>query len=103
LENWTTEVLEMPGGPTGRRARWHLLLSKFKLEIRYVKGEKNLADGLSRWAYPAGCGEDQFFNGTHDDEEKMEMLIEQEKKEEEELCAILVGSRGIFVCLTFLK
>ena len=65
LENWTTEALEQPGGPTGRRVRWHLLLSKFKLEVRYVKGEKNnLADSLSRWAYPAGCGEDQFFNGT---------------------------------------
>ncbi len=83
LENWTTEVLDQPGGPTGRRARWHLLLSKFKLEIRYIKGEKNpLADALSRWAYPAGCGEDQFLHGTPEDAAKLSQMVEQEKNEE---------------------
>ena len=85
LENWATEVLDQPGGPTGRRARWHILLSKFKLEIRYVKGEKNdLADAMSRWAYPAGGGEDQFFHGTPEDTAKLEKIIRQEKNEESE-------------------
>ena len=89
LENWTTEILDQPGGPTGRRARWHLLLSKFKLELGYVEGENNsLADSMSRWAYPAGCGEDQFFNGTPEDEEKLAKLIEQEKLEEAHTCEI---------------
>lgn len=86
LENWTTEVLEGLGGPTGRRARWHLLLSHFKLEIRYVKGENNpLADAMSRWAYPAGDGEDNCFHGTPQEEEKMARLIEQERAEEAEV------------------
>ncbi len=82
LENWATEVLDQPGGPTGRRARWHMLFSKFKLEIRFVKGENNeLADAMSRWAYPAGCGEDQFFDGTPQDAAQMQKFLEQDEKE----------------------
>ena len=83
LENWATEILDAPGGPSGRRARWHLLLSRFKMEIRYIKGASNgVADAMSRWAYPAGCGDDQFFHGTEKDDEKMSKFIEQEKTEE---------------------
>ena len=91
LENWATEVLDAPGGPTGRRARWHILLSRFKIDVRYVKGETNIvADALSRWAYPAGEGQDSGFNGTEEDEYKMARLIEQEKAEEAE-CAQIFG------------
>jgi len=83
LENWATEILDTPGGPSGRRARWHILLSRFKLEIRYMKGASNgVADAMSRWAYPAGCGDDVYFHGTSDEELKMKRLIEQEKREE---------------------
>ena len=89
LENWATEVLDAPGGPTGRRARWHMLLSKFKIDIRYVSGKNNVvADALSRWAYPAGEGADNGFNGTPADDEKMSRLIAQEKSEEEASAAL---------------
>ena len=100
LENWTTEVLEQPGGPTGRRARCHSLLSKFKIEVRYVKGQENqLADCMSRWAYPAGCGEDQFFHGTPQDEELAEKYIQQEMDEEAKLCSIFGGKPRQFISL----
>ena len=72
LENWTTEILDIPGGPTSRRARWHILLSHFKLEVRYIKGQKNeVADSLSRWAYPACLTQDCFLNGTTEDEKEV--------------------------------
>ena len=83
LENWTTEVLDAPGGPTGRKARWHILLSKFKLSVVYIKGVDNsLADCMSRWAYPAGNGEDLFFDGTAEDSAKVAKFIEQENSKE---------------------
>jgi len=54
LESWYKEIMQQTGGPSGRRARWHELLSKFELEVHYIPGEKNtVADALSRWAYPA--------------------------------------------------
>ena len=54
LESWAKEYLDTLSGPTGRRARWHELLSKFDLSVVYIPGKDNVvADGLSRWAYPA--------------------------------------------------
>jgi hypothetical protein len=54
LQDWVTENVTTPSGPTGRRARWHEILSQFNLTIIYRKGEDNVvADALSRWAYPA--------------------------------------------------
>ena len=53
------------------------------MEKRYIKGASNgVADAMSRWSYPAGCGDDQFFHGTEKDDEKMSKFIEQEKTEE---------------------
>jgi hypothetical protein len=53
------------------------------MEIRYVKGASNgVADAMSRWAYPAGCGDDKFFHGTDEDDKKMSKLIDQERAEE---------------------
>ena len=54
LEAWANEIMEDPMGPSGRRARWHLKLSRFRLTVKYTPGKDNVvADGLSRWAYPA--------------------------------------------------
>lgn len=51
LESWAKEVLDTPGGPAGRRARWHELLSKFNLQVICIPGKDNVvADALSRWA-----------------------------------------------------
>ena len=53
LEHWATEVLGTPTGPSGRRARWHQLLSQFDVEVGYIPGKENtLADVQSRWSYP---------------------------------------------------
>ena len=54
LEGWHTDLFNAVDGPTGRRARWHELFSKFNLVIQYIKGVDNhVPDFLSRWAYPA--------------------------------------------------
>ena len=57
LEGWYRQKIDVPSGPVGRRARWHALLSTFALRVEYIKGPTNIvANGLSRWAYPAGGG-----------------------------------------------
>ena len=57
LQSWYQEKIDTPSGPAGRRARWHELLSKFDLEVKYVPGAMNsAAHALSRWAYPASKG-----------------------------------------------
>jgi hypothetical protein len=66
LESWTTELVDTPSGPRGRRARWHETLSQFNLQVEYVPGPDNfIADALSRWAYPAtSAREDVSFHGS---------------------------------------
>ena len=69
LEAWANEIMEDPMGPSGRRARWHLKLSRFRLTVKYTPGKYNVvADGLSRWAYPASqAGPDVCWHGTQQD------------------------------------
>ena len=44
----------MPG-LLGLRGHWHKFLSRFKLHIEYLPGERyEVGESLSRWAYPAG-------------------------------------------------
>ena len=83
LEHWTTEVLETPTGPSGRRARWHQLLSHFDVTVGYTPGKENtVADVLSRWAYPASKAlQDVSFHGSEDDDREMKEIIAEEKAE----------------------
>jgi hypothetical protein len=84
LEEWVKETLDTPGGPVGRRSRWHEFLSKFNLEVEYMPGKTNMvADALSRWAYPASeAARDVTKHGTVEDKEEMQGLIEEEEKDE---------------------
>jgi hypothetical protein len=84
LEAWTREVLDTPGGPVGRRARWHLIFSRFNLEVGYIPGKHNtIADILSRWAYPASQAyRDISKHGSAKDKEDMDKIIQQEREDE---------------------
>ena len=86
LEEWAHEVLDSPTGPTGRQARWHMLLSHFHVTVGYVPGRDNgIADIMSRWAYPAADAvSDVSIHGTPEDDEKMEAIIKTEEAEEKE-------------------
>ena len=92
IESWAKEVLDVPSGPVGRRARWHQRFSMFDLTIGYCPGKDNsLADVLSRWAYPASQAlKDVSIHGSGQDEMDMEELIRREREEEREC---LVASR----------
>ncbi|EPS71058.1 hypothetical protein M569_03701 [Genlisea aurea] len=80
LRYWTTEHVEVPSGPRGRRARWHMLLSQFDLTVQYVPGPSNhLADAMSRWAYPAGGGRDDATkHGSVESFLEVQKMLEQE-------------------------
>ena len=51
---------------TGRRGRWHEVMSQFNIEVVYVRGKQHqVSNALSRWAYPAGTETADFsFHGT---------------------------------------
>ena len=89
LENWVTENVDTPSGPRGRRGRWHEILSTFDLEIQYLPGEENeIADAMSRWAYPAtSARQDVSWHGSKEAKEEVEKQLKQEFLES---CAILV-------------
>ena len=80
LENWVTEYVDTPSGPAGRRARWHEVMSKFDLRVKYVKGKYNVvANALSRWAYPANRALQDCspHGGERDATERKRMIKEQ--------------------------
>ena len=84
LESWYKEDLCTLPGPLGRRARWHEFLSRYHMEVVYEPGKDNtVADGLSRWAYPAGLADDTNFCSS-DADQKGVMKQERELKEREE-------------------
>ena len=65
LQSWYNEDLNNMIGSVGRRGRWHEFLSQFNLSVVYIPGEKQeVADALSRLAYPAGLdSQDSNFHG----------------------------------------
>jgi hypothetical protein len=76
--------LDPPSGPLGRRARWHQIFSKFDLSVGYIPGKENeIADILSRWAYPASEAlRDVSRHGNAQDTEEMKALIKEEYLDE---------------------
>ena len=49
LQHWHCEVVDTPSGPSGRKGRWHELLSKFNLTVLYIPGKDNVVgDAMSR-------------------------------------------------------
>ena len=83
LESWTTEHVDTPSGPRGRRARWHETLSQFDIQVQYVPGPSNVvADAMSRWAYPASSArEDVSFHGSAEASREVEALVDKERLE----------------------
>ena len=62
IVKWYKEDLCTGSGPLGRRGRRHEFLSSFNLIITYRPVEENqVADALSRFAYPAGEAQDTNF------------------------------------------
>ena len=85
LESWYKEDLCTVSGPLGRRGRWHEFLSRYNIVVVYKPGPDNqVADGLSRWAYPAGLAEDSTFHGSESDLEGVQRqereLLEREEQ-----------------------
>ena len=88
--------MDTPGGPAGRRGRWHETLSRFDLHVTYIPGRYNtVADALSRWAYPASEAYSEVsFHGTATDKAE---VIEFDKEEQALIkkhclqCSIKVG------------
>ena len=57
LQLWHKEQVETPSAPASRRARWHKTMATFNLTVVCVpEEENNVADCLSRCAYPASRG-----------------------------------------------
>ena len=79
IESWAKEVLDTPSGPIGRRARWHQILSRFDLTVGYIPGKENdIADILSRWAYPAAQAfRDISVHGNDQDMEEVDAIVRQ--------------------------
>ena len=82
LESWVVEHVETPSGPTGRRARWHEVLSQFNLTIEYQPGHTNVpADCMSRYAYPASCDkQDVCLHGSSRDSTSIKSYLSFEKE-----------------------
>ena len=55
-------------GPLGCRGRWHEFLSRCNIVVVYQPAEDNdVANRMSRWAYPAGLADDTNFYGSNAD------------------------------------
>ena len=81
--SWYKEDLRTLSGPLGRRGRWDEFLCRYHIEVVYKPGKDNtVADGLSRWAYPAKSADDTNSQGS-DADQKGVMKQERELKERE--------------------
>ena len=88
LASWYKEELCAMAGPLERRGRWHKFLSRYNIVVVYKPGvENDAADGMSRWAYPAGLAEDMNFHGLDADLEGVTQWGASEHEEEQQLIA----------------
>ena len=96
LQSWHKEHVDTPSGPASRRARWHETLAKFNLSVVYVLGkDNNVADCMSRWAYPASKGmADVSAHGDERETKEAKRIIEMERLMEEEgaKCFVVMAS-----------
>jgi hypothetical protein len=101
LENWVTEHVETPSGPSGRRGRWHQILSQFDLEIQYIPASQNLvADCMSRWAYPATSSrQDVSWHGSLEAKKEVAEMIAREKNEGRTVCIARFSARTLSFAL----
>ena len=80
----------MPG-LLGRGGRWHELLSRYNIVVFYKPGvENNAADGMSRWAYPAGFADDRKF---HDSDADLEWVTQWEASEREKKQQLIAANQ----------
>ena len=55
-------------GPLERGGQWHEFLSRYNILVVYKpRKDTVVADGLSRWAYPAGEADDTSLHGSDAD------------------------------------
>ena len=85
LESWYKEDLCTMAGPLGRRGQWHEFLSRYNIVVVYKPGVDNdVADGMSRWAYPAGLADDTNFHGSDADLEGVTQWEASEREKEQQ-------------------
>ena len=84
LQHWNSEAVDTPSGPSGRKGRWHELLSKINLTVLYISGKDNiLADAMSCWAYPASKSfQDVSMHGSALSNIETEQGIQLERQRE---------------------
>ena len=85
LESWYKKELCTMAGPLGRRGRRHKFLSRYNIVVVYQPGvDNNAADGMSRWAYPAGLADNTTFRRSDADLEGVTQweASEREKKQQ---------------------
>ena len=79
-QSWYKEDLCTMAGPLGRRGSWHEFFSRYNIVVVYKPGKDNdVADGMSRRAYPAGLADDTKFHGSDADVQGYEDWEVQEK------------------------
>ena len=79
IVKWNRKDLCTISGLLGRRGCCHEVLSRFNLIITYRPGEGNqVADALSRFAFPAGEAQDTNLHGGDDDLAAKELAEKQE-------------------------
>ena len=94
LESWYKEELCTMAGPLGRPGRWHRFPCRYSVVVVYRPGvENDAADGISRWAYPAGLADDTNFYGS---DAGLEGVTHSEASEREKEQQLIAANHGAF-------
>ena len=97
LQHWHSEAVDTPSGLSGRKGRWHELLSKFNLTVLYIPGKDNdVADAMSRWAYPVSKSfQDVSMHGSAASKVKTEREIRLERERERGAPSLVPGESNL--------